>query len=484
MLIPFNHQRKITFMPKPQRIRDPLHDLIEFGTAKFDQTLWKVIQTEEFQRLRRIKQLGFSEFTYPGATHTRFSHSLGVYHVAKQLLEVVKNKQPDEYVEILGQHALAAALLHDIGHGPFSHAFENVGKRLDANKVKMTHHEEISDLIIRESDIKTILDSEFGTGFASNVADLIKAPAPQKVYGAIVSSQFDADRLDYMQRDRLMAGTHLAGIDFSWLVANLEISEVEYGTPEESLGTSPTFVVGPKAIHAAESYILALFQLYPTVYFHKTTRGVEKLFTELLVRLFSLVNDGDFRKTSLPKKHPLISFALNPSSLSNTLALDDTVISGALSLMKDAKDTLINDLSNRILKRELYKCIDVREQIKQTIRDLPIKKQTEAEHIIEAKIKSEINAWIKEHEGERHRILSDEGRREVYKPMLTEQSPLNQIMVRVSPGKIVDIRNLSPAIKAIPPFEFYRIYYREDDLEVKNFVTNVIQNYCTETDKS
>lgn len=179
---------------KPQRIRDPLHNLIAFDEKQFDQALWRVIQTPDFQRLRRIKQLGFSELVYPGATHTRFSHSLGVYHIAKRLLEIIRQKDESDYNSSFGRYAKAAALLHDIGHGPFSHAFEDVGKRLG---FKLAKHEDVSDAVIRHRQIAAILDDEFGTGFSANVADLIKSSgASRGIYGAVVSSQFDADRLD------------------------------------------------------------------------------------------------------------------------------------------------------------------------------------------------------------------------------------------------------------------------------------------------
>lgn len=117
--------------PRPQRIRDPVHNLIEFGTDQFEHTLWQVIQTPPFQRLRRIRQLGFSEFVFPGATHTRFAHSLGVFHIARALMRIIQR-----HIETSGRQygshqacvPVAAALLHDVGHGMFSHAFEAIGK--------------------------------------------------------------------------------------------------------------------------------------------------------------------------------------------------------------------------------------------------------------------------------------------------------------------------------------------------------------------
>lgn len=219
--------------PKHQRIRDPLHDLIEFGDDPFEQILWRVLQTPSFQRLRRVKQLGFSEYVYPGATHTRFSHCIGAYHIAKNLLRVIRERSAaQQFNATLAQHAIAAALVHDVGHGPFSHAFEDIGKKLH---LKMAKHEDVSDAIIRSGDVGKIFD-EMHTGLSANIADLIRAPGPSKIYGAVVSSQFDADRLDYMQRDRLMTGTRLGKIDLAWLTANLEIADVPWGLAVKNLG--------------------------------------------------------------------------------------------------------------------------------------------------------------------------------------------------------------------------------------------------------
>lgn len=112
-----------------QRIRDPIHSLIEFDDGDLEPILWQAIQTRPFQRLRRVKQLGFSDYVYPGASHSRFSHSVRVFHTARQLVGVIQSKSGTP-MRAKSDTALAAALLHDIGHGPFSHAFESVGKQL------------------------------------------------------------------------------------------------------------------------------------------------------------------------------------------------------------------------------------------------------------------------------------------------------------------------------------------------------------------
>jgi HD superfamily phosphohydrolase len=184
-----------------QRIRDPLHNLIEFKADHFENVLWDVIKTRPFQRLRRVKQLGFSDFVYPGATHSRFLHSIGVFHTARLLMGVVEKKLGTNVDSSKRQHALAAALVHDLGHGPFSHAFEDVGEKLG---LQMADHEAVSDALIRESEISDVF-KRLGSGFSNDVADIIKG-GPGDIYSAVVSSQFDADRLDYIRRDRLMSG--------------------------------------------------------------------------------------------------------------------------------------------------------------------------------------------------------------------------------------------------------------------------------------
>ena len=115
-----------------QRIRDPLHNLIEFGANEFEDVMWRVMQTRPFQRLRRIRQLGFSEYVYPGATYSRFAHSIGVFHTARQLMGIIERhlKKDSHYLESKAHRSLAAALVHDLGHGPFSHAFEAVERDL------------------------------------------------------------------------------------------------------------------------------------------------------------------------------------------------------------------------------------------------------------------------------------------------------------------------------------------------------------------
>ena len=233
---------------KSQRIRDPLHNLIEFDSEQFEHTLWQVIQTKPFQRLRRIRQLGFSELVFPGATHTRFAHSVGVFHTARTLLAAIEPKMGKRLKSHQREVALAASLVHDVGHGMFSHSFEEVGKALN---LPMARHETVSEALIRDSEITEAFNAELGSGFANDVADVLSRKGPATLYDTVVSSQFDADRLDYMQRDRLMTGVQSSGIDATWLISNLEIGAVRIVADEQASGTVDTLVVGPKAFRAA-----------------------------------------------------------------------------------------------------------------------------------------------------------------------------------------------------------------------------------------
>jgi HD superfamily phosphohydrolase len=153
-------------MFKPQRIRDPLHNLIEFRAEGFENALWRALRTRPFQRLRRIKQLGFSDLVFPGASHSRFAHSVGVFHTARQLMRVIEDHLGRQFETSKARVALAAGLVHDLGHGPFSHAFEQVGRRLG---LKLADHEYVGDLLI--SEVSGALRS-LGSGFANDVADL------------------------------------------------------------------------------------------------------------------------------------------------------------------------------------------------------------------------------------------------------------------------------------------------------------------------
>lgn len=469
---------------KGQRVRDPVHNLIEFSPDKLGRTLWSLIQTPAMQRLRRIKQLGFSEFVYPGATHTRFSHSLGAYHLAKRLIGRINDIEPDNRESPKEERTLIAALLHDIGHGPFSHAFEAAMKKARPHEVEPFSHETMGVKILEDEQcgITQILN-DYDDDAAKMVARIIQTGRSKASrYNAVVSSQFDADRLDYIQRDRLMTGTSIGAIDFTWLVANLELDEVAIGGVEEEqvAATLPTFALNDKAFHAAEAYVLGLFHLYPTVYYHKATRCVEKFFIELFGRVVEHVDNEQVEVTRLSVGHPIVRFIKDPSPI-NYLALDDVVIMGALHQLIESPDVTIKDFSKRILHRKLYKCIDLYEKIVPERGDSISTIRLEQDdlkrlHRQADQVSEKLQTWSKENSKERPpRILYDKADRTPYKQVQENQGPLNQIHIKMPWGKCVDIEKLSHVARNTRPFECHRIYYEKNDSDALAEIERLIK---------
>ena len=462
---------------RPQRIRDPVHNLIEFGTGQFEHTMWQVIQTAPFQRLRRIRQLGFSEFVFPGATHTRFAHSLGVFHIARALMGIIR-RHVEGGGRTFGDHqasvAVAAALLHDIGHGMFSHAFEAVGKEFG---LVMAEHEHVSALLVRNTEIAEVL-KPLGTSFADEVATLVGQKGPGNLYDAVVSSQFDADRLDYMQRDRLMTGVRSSGVDPTWLLANLEVTAVPIGADDEPSGEIETLVLGPKAAQTAESYLLSLFHLYPNVYLHKATRGAEVLFAALMRRLIRLEKDGHTAKSGMPERHPIRRFVADPDRLEHAQALDDAVFWGALPMLLEADDAEVKRLAAALHGRRLLRCIDLVQRVETQMPRREGEKAPRHQARVKLAVKTiedRLKAWAVEEGSGRARVLIDRYSRPLYKRYGESDTPLNRVLVRGGSGRLLDMADFSPIIGAAQPFEVCRAYVFRDDKEAETVVENTIR---------
>ncbi len=221
-------------------IRDPIHDYIEL-----DDLALALIETPQVQRLRRIRQLGFSNLVYPGANHTRFEHSLGVYHLAKHLVKQVDEQQRNEL--------LAAALLHDIGHGPFSHATEYLILRYTRKS-----HEDIEEFL-RKGEISDIL-KEYSLSPSAIAAHIRGDTDP----GQIIHSEIDVDRMDYLVRDAHYTGVAFGLIDHVRLIHELKFNENR-------------LVLNIGGLQAAESLLVSRFLMHPTVYFHHVSRIAESM---------------------------------------------------------------------------------------------------------------------------------------------------------------------------------------------------------------
>ncbi len=356
----------------------------------------------------------------------------------------------------------------------FSHSFELVRKELD---LPMARHEQVSEELIRNSEISREFE-ELGSGFADDVANVLGRKEPATLYDSVVSSQFDADRLDYMQRDRLMTGVQSSGIDATWLMSNLEIGTVRTGADEEASGTVDTLVVGPKAFRAAENYVLSLFQLYPNVYLHKTTRAAERLFVRLMTRVFELVTKGQKGKVGLHPNHPIRRFVEEPENIEKALALDDAVFWGALHTMTEAKDPMVQRCAIGLRDRKLPKCIDIRRLLEERESAIMEPKEKAARLKVACKnIVEKIEQWSSDRREEEPKILVDETTREPYKKIKGSESPLNQILIRHGENRFEDMVRLSPIVESAQTFVVCRAYHDEDDTEGRDMVQNIIGTY-------
>jgi hypothetical protein len=394
-------------MSKTQRIRDPVHDLIVFDEQEsLDLIAWNLLETPEFQRLRRIKQLGVSEFVFPGATHTRFAHSVGVFHNARRLLgliqrELKSGRVQGKFEEDRAKVAVLAALVHDIGHGPFSHAFEGARKSIaerrakEKNKAKIKKHEGWTADIIenRNGHVWPILEKSIGAKDARAVADLLRADTPADMYHAIVSSSFDADRLDYIQRDRYMTGTGVGAIDLRWLLDNVRVANIDVSPPSGDAGEpvyTHSFCLAQKGREAAEDFLLARYRLYSTVYLHKTTRGVEQMLSALFSGIAIAAEEGKASEMGFGDNNPLVSFlTMDEGNLSDYLKLDDGVVWGSIERIARSTFPGLSAIARRILEREKPFALDVQ----QTFPD-NAERQRRAQHKLDEMFKDRLGVDV------------------------------------------------------------------------------------------
>ena len=338
-----------------ERVRDPVHGLIVFGGRdrrgnETDRIAWRLLDTREFQRLRRIRQLGFADLIYPGATHTRFAHSIGVYHVARRLVDVIARQQGSAHDAGRARVALLAALLHDVGHGPFSHAFESAAEAMGLTK----RHEDWSAEIVRgDTEINRVL-READEQLPDRVGALLKEESSKDIYAAVVSSQFDADRLDYIQRDWMMTGVQFGHVDSDWLLDCLEVGSVTSG--ESGNGARmPCLYIGAKGLGIAEEYLQTRVRLHWTVYVHKTTRAAEKMLEALLRAAASSLRGSD-----LARREPVLRYlTAETPALEAYLSLDDATVWAALAEYADYPQPRVAELARRLRDRNLYKCLEI-----------------------------------------------------------------------------------------------------------------------------
>jgi HD superfamily phosphohydrolase len=453
---------------KTQRVGDPVHGLIVFVDdgleARRDQTAWRLLDTAEMQRLRRIRQLGVSEFTFPGATHSRFAHSLGVFNVARQLVRRLHQVLPDaEKHEGRADVAIFAALLHDLGHGPFSHAFERVQGERDAGK---DHEDWTADIILDPSRrIRRILE-DHGKGFAQQVADLLRAKNPEDAYHAIVSSSFDADRLDYLRRDKLMTGSGAGAIDYEWLLDNLVVGDVPIGSDDDPTSeVMRTFCLRRRALQAAESFLLGRYHLFEQVYLHKTTRGMETIVGKLLGRIADAAAAEESDKIGLDARDPLIAyFGSSGGSVERYLALDDTTVWAAASRMALSDDPEARSVARRLLDRERPLCLDIESAYPRRLDE--DRSEAEARWRRQAE---RIDAEVRGQAG----VVKDVVTFDAYGEIGEDKTRAHKrLAISVGTGAPQEITSLSDVIAALPRRELIRYYF--DSIYARTRVTEAV----------
>jgi len=318
--------------------RDSVHNIIRVNTDSDEgKLIVGLIDTPEFQRLRRIRQLGLAYFAYQAAEHSRFTHSLGAYHLATRMVAKLRLTYaiPDEVQTAVR----VAALLHDIGHGPFSHVIESI---LDF------HHEDftIAAVLSDETEVGRLLQ-RFAPRLADDVASIIRGDFHPRALAQLVSSQLDVDRMDYLLRDSLMTGAKYGIYDLEWITKSIEINEAD----------DHLYVSAP-GIYAVEDYLQARYYMYRQVYFHRTLRSAEAVLKVLLRRALYLYKSGEpvWRTEGTPMEKILAGSKL---SLKEHLELDDTDVMFSIKRWQHADDPILSDLAKRFLDRRLFKAYDL-----------------------------------------------------------------------------------------------------------------------------
>ena len=307
--------------------KDPIHKYVHVK----DQLIWDLIKTKEFQRLRRIKQLGTLYLAFHTAEHSRFGHSLGVYEIVRRMIdesfvgrEAWNNKDRPL--------ALCAALLHDLGHGPFSHSFE---------KIFNTDHEAFTqEIITGNTEVNEVL-SRVSETFSQEVADVINKTHKNKLVISMISSQIDADRMDYLQRDAYFTGVSYGTFDMERILRLMRPSKDEV-------------LIKESGMHAVENFIMSRYQMYWQIYFHPVSRGGEVLLNNCLKRVKQLYKE-DYQFKMYPKE--FIPFFEGTITIDQYVELDEVTVLFYLKKWIHEEDEILSDLARRFINRDLFKYI-------------------------------------------------------------------------------------------------------------------------------
>jgi uncharacterized protein len=316
-------------MNKRKIINDPVYGFINITS----ELIYDLIEHPYFQRLRRIKQLGMAELVYPGALHTRFHHALGAMHLMNEALSSLRNKGhfiSDEECEA----AQIAILLHDIGHGPFSHVLEHL-------ILSHVPHEQISFLLMKE------LNRQF-EGKLSLAVKMFTGEYHKNFFNQLISSQLDVDRMDYLNRDSFFTGVREGFIGADRILKMLDIVDNQ-------------LVVEQKGIYSVENFLTARRLMYWQVYLHKTSISAEAMLTQIIRRARELLKGGlevftpDYLGIFLENEVTFEEFKAHKSYLEAFTKMDDNDIWACIKIWTKHSDYLLSSICQKLLDRKLYK---------------------------------------------------------------------------------------------------------------------------------
>ena len=327
---------------KVKIVNDPVYGFLRFPEPE----IVAIIDHPWFQRLRSIKQMGMAHLVYPGAVHTRLHHSMGACHLMGKALDELKAKDiPIDRDECTA--ARLAALLHDIGHGPFSHSLENL--------LVDVPHETLSRLIMQR------MNNDFG-GILEKAIHIFDHSYPRKYLHQLVSSQLDVDRMDYLNRDSFFTGVSEGVIGYDRILQMLTVRDNE-------------LMVEEKGVHSVEKFIIARRLMYWQVYLHKTVLSSEMLLINIIKRARELANAGKDLFATPALKYFLYrnlnenDFNDNPEHLNQYCQLDDTDVMASIKVWQTHEDKVLARLCKMLVLRKLYKILFISESLASILGD-------------------------------------------------------------------------------------------------------------------
>jgi HD superfamily phosphohydrolase len=402
--------------------RDPVHNIIALSLAQPDDALLvRLINSPEFQRLRYIKQLGLAMYTFQGAEHSRFTHSLGVMHVMTRVLDhLSKRYSISDEARVV---ARVAAMLHDLGHGPFSHVIEKILKQ---------NHERWTTEIIADpaTEIHRQL-AEFDASLPGKVVATIEHRFRPAFIGDLVSSQLDVDRFDYLLRDSLMTGAKYGNYDLEWIIHALEIDQ-----------QNERIFVSANGLFAVEEYLQARFYMFRQVYFHRSLRSAEAVLNSILRRAVELMKSG---KLNFVVADSVMERVLNGEKLTTAeyLRFDDHDVMFHIKQWSREPDAILNDLARRFIERRLFRAID-----------LEMPEADRAAFIAEARRKISDAGF-----DPAYYLIEDRAADIPYYSYYRPEGKARLLIERSEGGELVDIAEVSSVVRVMRGYELHRLCF-------------------------